>query len=214
MLRVGQKRAIRKPLVRSSKGLPASPRQARRPFVQGLVERVKTGSPGGVRGGTRNLCTFACRPALTARGLQDRDNTSVDTGPIAQLVEPPAHNRSVPGSSPGGSTSVFRRPYGVLSCGCPRFQGGARRIPRRACPLPQRAAKNTPGSGTSWLLVCVWRSWRAWGAFYGLSAPRPLWRGIRDASSGASWLCFPLPPDSGVIRPDDALRNTVGGDVM
>ncbi len=25
-----------------------------------------------------------------------------DSGPIAQLVELPAHNRSVPGSSPGG----------------------------------------------------------------------------------------------------------------
>ena len=27
-------------------------------------------------------------------------------GPIAQLVEPPAHNRSVPGSIPGGPTST------------------------------------------------------------------------------------------------------------
>jgi hypothetical protein len=26
-------------------------------------------------------------------------------GPIAQLVEPPAHNRSVPGSNPGGPTT-------------------------------------------------------------------------------------------------------------
>jgi hypothetical protein len=26
-------------------------------------------------------------------------------GPIAQLAEPPAHNRSVPGSNPGGPTS-------------------------------------------------------------------------------------------------------------
>ena len=25
-------------------------------------------------------------------------------GPIAQLAEPPAHNRSVPGSNPGGPT--------------------------------------------------------------------------------------------------------------
>ena len=27
-------------------------------------------------------------------------------GPIAQLVEPPAHNRLVPGSSPGGPTKI------------------------------------------------------------------------------------------------------------
>jgi hypothetical protein len=28
-------------------------------------------------------------------------------GPIAQLEEPPAHNRLVPGSNPGGPTSLF-----------------------------------------------------------------------------------------------------------
>jgi hypothetical protein len=28
-------------------------------------------------------------------------------GPIAQLVEPPAHNRKVPGSIPGGPTRVY-----------------------------------------------------------------------------------------------------------
>ena len=27
-------------------------------------------------------------------------------GPIAQLEEPPAHNRSVPGSNPGGPTKI------------------------------------------------------------------------------------------------------------
>ena len=27
-------------------------------------------------------------------------------GPIAQLVEQPAHNRSVPGSNPGGPTRI------------------------------------------------------------------------------------------------------------
>ena len=32
-----------------------------------------------------------------------------DLGPIAQLVEPPAHNRSVPGSRPGGPTTPKRR---------------------------------------------------------------------------------------------------------
>jgi hypothetical protein len=31
-------------------------------------------------------------------------NIYLGCGPIAQLVEPPAHNRSVPGSSPGGPT--------------------------------------------------------------------------------------------------------------
>jgi hypothetical protein len=31
-------------------------------------------------------------------------NIGVNMGPIAQLEEPPAHNRSVPGSSPGGPT--------------------------------------------------------------------------------------------------------------
>lgn len=31
------------------------------------------------------------------------------TGPIAQLVELPAHNRLVPGSSPGGPTGGFMR---------------------------------------------------------------------------------------------------------
>ena len=31
-------------------------------------------------------------------------------GPIAQRLEPPAHNRSVPGSNPGGPTILlFRR---------------------------------------------------------------------------------------------------------
>ncbi len=30
-------------------------------------------------------------------------------GPIAQLVEPPAHNRLVPGSSPGGPTISYER---------------------------------------------------------------------------------------------------------
>ena len=29
---------------------------------------------------------------------------SKERGPIAQLVEPPAHNRKVPGSNPGGPT--------------------------------------------------------------------------------------------------------------
>ncbi len=28
-------------------------------------------------------------------------------GPIAQRSEPPAHNRSVPGSNPGGPTNFF-----------------------------------------------------------------------------------------------------------
>ena len=28
-------------------------------------------------------------------------------GPIAQLAEPPAHNRSVPGSNPGGPTILW-----------------------------------------------------------------------------------------------------------
>ncbi len=32
-------------------------------------------------------------------------NTVVFSGPIAQLVELPAHNRLVPGSSPGGPTT-------------------------------------------------------------------------------------------------------------
>lgn len=30
-------------------------------------------------------------------------------GPIAQLAEQPAHNRSVPGSNPGGPTKLFRQ---------------------------------------------------------------------------------------------------------
>jgi hypothetical protein len=32
----------------------------------------------------------------------------IKKGPIAQLVEPPAHNRKVPGSIPGGPTRVYR----------------------------------------------------------------------------------------------------------
>ena len=34
-------------------------------------------------------------------------------GPIAQLAEPPAHNRSVPGSNPGGPTSYYVMKIGV-----------------------------------------------------------------------------------------------------
>ena len=30
-------------------------------------------------------------------------------GPIAQRSEPPAHNRSVPGSNPGGPTNLTKR---------------------------------------------------------------------------------------------------------
>ena len=33
-------------------------------------------------------------------------NFATGLGPIAQLVEPPAHNRSVPGSIPGGPIPV------------------------------------------------------------------------------------------------------------
>ena len=32
----------------------------------------------------------------------------VGKGPIAQLEEPPAHNRKVPGSNPGGPTRLFK----------------------------------------------------------------------------------------------------------
>ena len=36
---------------------------------------------------------------------QKKQKTKI--GPIAQLVERPAHNRLVPGSSPGGPTLIF-----------------------------------------------------------------------------------------------------------
>ena len=41
------------------------------------------------------------------------------SGPIAQLVEPPAHNRKVPGSNPGGPinellTNVSNREISIL----------------------------------------------------------------------------------------------------
>jgi hypothetical protein len=39
------------------------------------------------------------RLTLCVMGMGSRN------GPIAQLAEPPAHNRSVPGSNPGGPTS-------------------------------------------------------------------------------------------------------------
>ena len=50
-------------------------------------------------------------------------------GPIAQLVEPPAHNRKVPGSIPGGPTinmpniflnvlSTFHQAGGLVNRGC------------------------------------------------------------------------------------------------
>jgi hypothetical protein len=35
-------------------------------------------------------------------------------GPIAQLAEPPAHNRSVPGSNPGGPTNYCGMKIGVF----------------------------------------------------------------------------------------------------
>ena len=40
----------------------------------------------------------------------------IQGGPIAQLEEPPAHNRSVPGSNPGGPTNTvaFLRPKRIL----------------------------------------------------------------------------------------------------
>ena len=39
-------------------------------------------------------------------------------GPVAQLVEPPAHNRIVVGSKPAGSTTKVKKPvYPFLECG-------------------------------------------------------------------------------------------------
>src|SRR5262249_29626037 len=43
-------------------------------------------------------------PALVCRPLRNL-LASPSFGPIAQLAEPPAHNRSGPGSSPGGPTT-------------------------------------------------------------------------------------------------------------
>jgi hypothetical protein len=42
------------------------------------------------------------------RVLYLKDNKKMSKeGPIAQLAEPPAHNRQVPGSIPGGPTRVY-----------------------------------------------------------------------------------------------------------
>ena len=73
--------------------------------------------PAGFQPRQRPLVPGRGQPALTARAAQDRDNTSIDIGPIAQLVEPPAHNRSVPGSSPGGSTIFCAAAQRVSLCG-------------------------------------------------------------------------------------------------
>ena len=41
-------------------------------------------------------------------------NKFIDKGPIAQLVEPPAHNRMVRGSNPLGPTNKFAALSGFL----------------------------------------------------------------------------------------------------
>src|SRR5262249_34971946 len=59
--------------------------------------RVATGRPGG-RAPRR-------RPRAEVCGSVRNLLASPPFGPIAQLAEPPAHNRSGPGSSPGGPTT-------------------------------------------------------------------------------------------------------------
>ncbi len=66
---------------------------------------------------------YTPRPALksvyAARRLPDHNTPPcrlIKCGPIAQLEEPPAHNRLVPGSSPGGPT-IFHLTWGWFYSG-------------------------------------------------------------------------------------------------
>ena len=65
-------------------------------------------------------------------------------GPIAQLVEPPAHNRSVPGSSPGGPIVVRGR--AITQAPARLRQGGTVAgfvVQRRGCTRSCRLAMET-----------------------------------------------------------------------
>lgn len=84
----------------------------------------------------------------------------IGDGPIAHLVEPPAHNRQVPGSSPGGPTAYEERrgsspakearittPAKPPRVGCPAVtagQPGCRAIPNHRRSASPNAAAARP----------------------------------------------------------------------
>jgi hypothetical protein len=68
-------------------------------------------------------------------------------GPIAQLAEPPAHNRSVPGSNPGGPTSYCGMKMGVyyirrpVEGGKTSLSGGRGSVWQRKTEIPRDSEK-------------------------------------------------------------------------
>jgi hypothetical protein len=49
----------------------------------------------------------------------DAINIKTKSGLIAQLVEPPAHNRMVPGSTPGEPTTLKLEPFKLIAMTTP-----------------------------------------------------------------------------------------------
>ena len=94
-------------------------------------------------------------------------------GPIAQLAEPPAHNRSVPGSNPGGPTS-----YCVMKIGVKPereffrpverkiwFLGGEQgSVPQSEAEIPRDSEKRVRHTGCTLFFVL-----KAGAKFYSLS---------------------------------------------
>ena len=68
-------------------------------------------------------------------------------GPIAQLAEPPAHNRSVPGSNPGGPTSYCGMKIGVyyirqpMEWGKTSLSGGRGSVWQQKTEIPRDSGK-------------------------------------------------------------------------
>ena len=78
--------------------------------------------------------------AAAATARQTSRESRAKSGPIAQRSEPPAHNRPVPGSNPGGPTSL--RPAEAWPGHTRRRRASARQARRAA-----KAGLDTPGAG-------------------------------------------------------------------